>query len=46
MRQFPVEAETPEVHSPPYATPSADLLDRVLAGWERFVDTFEETVDE
>ncbi|MGE7389325.1 hypothetical protein ACQKM2_28020 [Streptomyces sp. NPDC004126] len=27
-------------------TPSADLLDRALAGWERFLDTFEAESDE
>ncbi|MFE1791464.1 hypothetical protein ACFW7J_24270 [Streptomyces sp. NPDC059525] len=32
--------------TPPHAlvihTPSAELLTRALAGWERFLDTFEE----
>ncbi|MCX5376037.1 hypothetical protein [Streptomyces sp. NBC_00091] len=27
-------------------TPSADLLDRALAGWERFLSTFEAASDE
>ncbi|MFD0359496.1 hypothetical protein ACFVHW_38065 [Streptomyces sp. NPDC127110] len=26
--------------------PSAELLDRALAGWERFLGTFEEASDE
>lgn len=55
MRQTPVDtsaAETvstsdmPSVGVAALAEPSADLLDRALVGWERFLDTFEGVPDE
>ncbi|MCX5194940.1 hypothetical protein OOK31_13680 [Streptomyces sp. NBC_00249] len=56
MRQIPVDtaASEPRVeidYAPSSRVaaavePSADLLDRALAGWERFLDTFEEVPDE
>ncbi|MCF3180480.1 hypothetical protein IPZ70_11110 [Streptomyces polychromogenes] len=47
MRQIPVEAETPGAHGTPLdraaapTPPSAELLERALDGWERFLDGFE-----
>ncbi|MFF4581653.1 hypothetical protein [Streptomyces sp. NPDC001389] len=36
----------PEVRAKAIHGPSIELLDRALAGWERFLDIFEEVPDE
>ncbi|MEW1635868.1 hypothetical protein AB0469_17535 [Streptomyces sp. NPDC093801] len=41
-----VMAEDPSVRAKAIHGPSIELLDRALAGWERFLDTFEEVPDE
>ncbi|MEV7524902.1 hypothetical protein [Streptomyces sp. NPDC091371] len=55
MRQIPVDtsaaepvgaSDTPPVGVAAAISPSADLLDRALVGWERFLDTFEGASDE
>ncbi|WP_185899737.1 hypothetical protein [Streptomyces sp. WAC07061] len=48
MPQIPVDSgddSRPKVVAVTIA-PSADLLDRALAGWERFLSTFEAVSDE
>lgn len=54
MRQIPVHPAASEsrptdsdaVPSAGVVEPSADLLDRALVGWERFLSTFERASDE
>jgi hypothetical protein len=56
MRQTPLHTprdvlsidldDTPSVRVAAAVEPAADLLDRALAGWERFLDTFEAVPDE
>ncbi|MEU3312039.1 hypothetical protein ACGFY6_16285 [Streptomyces sp. NPDC048387] len=47
MGQSPVDsAENPPVGVNAIHELSAELLDRALDGWERFVDTFEAARDE
>ncbi|MEU3915928.1 hypothetical protein [Streptomyces sp. NPDC029721] len=47
MRQTPVDAtahdrlDSPPARASAPAEPSADLLERALDGWERFLDGFE-----
>ncbi|MFD8982472.1 hypothetical protein [Streptomyces sp. NPDC059564] len=38
--------DTPSVRVAAVVEPAADLLDRALVGWERFLDTFEAFPDE
>ncbi|MFF3016053.1 hypothetical protein [Streptomyces sp. NPDC057939] len=44
MRPIVIAIETEDVAAP--IEPSAELLDRALVGWERFLDTFEKAPDE
>ena len=44
MRPIPVDTDAKDVAA--LVEPSTELLDRALAGWERFLDTFEGVPDE
>ncbi|MEV7541500.1 hypothetical protein [Streptomyces sp. NPDC089915] len=46
MSQLPVQPLASKPAPPPLVGPNSDLLDRAQAGWERFLDTFEELPDE
>ncbi|MFH8887280.1 MULTISPECIES: hypothetical protein [unclassified Streptomyces] len=44
MRPIAIDIETENIAAS--IEPSAELLDRALVGWERFLDTFEGALDE
>ncbi|MCX5196812.1 hypothetical protein OOK31_23445 [Streptomyces sp. NBC_00249] len=41
-----IDSDTLSVRAVAAIEPSSELLDRALAGWERFLGTFETTSDE